>query len=737
MSLSSSSYNLAKLQPKFQDCQLKDNDTTDDVFAWIKVIGGIVNNINEADSGDGGWELEKLMDNFLGRENTSSSLRPSFLKDSRLQPSEEQESQSRVSFGKSQLAGTPKPPSSEATGETIGSQDSQDSASVAESAASTQQEAADAHSFITDTLSGAEQLPEPARRALETAKALLGRQIQRPPPEEMTTFSPPRAEKQVSGATASRDPQNYGDLSATAVMLDKTLFHTIQTIVKGKYMQVLQGLQGGDRRYTFAIIALWQHASLNSSSRRLTAMDGMSNLVYNGDAGKWKLDFLKRVREVYESKLTLEHWMMHCAFKSFDGKNQQVQGMVVQDINSEKIKGPATNFDALASNYSQFLATMASSGNGKIRYVETKDKNRGGRGRGNGKKGGGKDGNAKGGRGTGGSGCKGCGGKHSRSECPHRTTPCEHCHLEGHIKSMCGRKHLPAAQAREEAKKAQQPKPSTGTPPPTGQANKVSQEDIDSILSRLTGKTAYTARISLPGAEKEARVPPPSQEEARVPLPTKEARVPPASRQTGTSTTRQRQSGPSSTTLLREAWDPPIEKVRSEQSPPRAECEDCMASDAMCNPNPAYRSGVSDNPLSTPSDSSPGTESIADLTSESDSDDEAPISLPGAERAIQSVPMLPVTPGVGGTEQQVQTGNQQPIVPIGDIAISLCDGPCGGAALGLKAAFPEGTGFKRIIAVEKKKSARAMAANVNPKTSTFPGLEHHWDSWQAPHLRHH
>ena len=156
MSLSSSSYNLAKLQPKFQDCQLKDNDTTDDVFAWIKVIGGIVNNINEADSGDGGWELEKLMDNFLGRENTSSSLRPSFLKDSRLQPSDEQESLSRVSFGKSQFAGTPKPPSSEATGETIGSQDSQDSASVAESAASTQQEAADAHSFITDTLSGAE-----------------------------------------------------------------------------------------------------------------------------------------------------------------------------------------------------------------------------------------------------------------------------------------------------------------------------------------------------------------------------------------------------------------------------------------------------------------------------------------------------------------------------------------------------------------------------------------------------
>ena len=66
-------------------------------------------------------------------------------------------------------------------------------------------------------------------------------------------------------------------------------------------------------------------------------MDGMSGLSYHGDPGKWKLDFLKSVREIYESRVTMEHWIMNSAFKSFDGKNQQVQGMIADDINNEGV----------------------------------------------------------------------------------------------------------------------------------------------------------------------------------------------------------------------------------------------------------------------------------------------------------------------------------------------------------------------------------------------------------------
>ena len=200
-------------------------------------------------------------------------------------------------------------------------------------------------------------------------------------------------------------------------MLDKALFSTLRTIIKGQYLQCLSGLEGEYGRYTFAIIALWRHASLNSSSRRVTAMEAMTNLSYSGDPGKWKLDFLRNVREVYGSGLTLEHWIMHSAFKSFDGKNQQVQGMIVDDINGDAIQGCNTNFDGLSSRYSQFLATMGS-GKPQRPAIPGKPKPQPGKPKPKPKPsgGGGKD------------SCLRCGKTgHSSSDCSHKTTVCDHC----------------------------------------------------------------------------------------------------------------------------------------------------------------------------------------------------------------------------------------------------------------------------------------------------------------------
>ena len=89
-----------------------------------------------------------------------------------------------------------------------------------------------------------------------------------------------------------------------------------------------------------------------------TAMNQMQGLTFHGDAGKWKLEFLSSAREIYASKLTIEHFIMHCAFKSFEGKNTQVQGMMAQDINSPSVILPGMSLDALASKYSSFVATM-------------------------------------------------------------------------------------------------------------------------------------------------------------------------------------------------------------------------------------------------------------------------------------------------------------------------------------------------------------------------------------------
>ena len=43
-----------------------------------------------------------------------------------------------------------------------------------------------------------------------------------------------------------------------------------------------------------------------------------------------------------QSEVTLQYWMMNCAFKSFEGKNTQVQSMIVEDIINKDVVGPET-----------------------------------------------------------------------------------------------------------------------------------------------------------------------------------------------------------------------------------------------------------------------------------------------------------------------------------------------------------------------------------------------------------
>ena len=156
-----------------------------------------------------------------------------------------------------------------------------------------------------------------------------------------------------------QNPQTYGDLSDASMQLDLMLFNILFTIVIGSYQGLIAGLTGAHARYTFGIIALWEHVAMGASNRRMKALSDMQELMYHGDAGKWKIDFLNRAREVFASNLTVEHFIMQCAFKSFEGKERQVQGLIVQDINSDDIK-PGMNLDLYASKYSSFVATIDS-----------------------------------------------------------------------------------------------------------------------------------------------------------------------------------------------------------------------------------------------------------------------------------------------------------------------------------------------------------------------------------------
>ena len=135
-------------------------------------------------------------------------------------------------------------------------------------------------------------------------------------PQPSTTAAPTqeggKSKKKGGGLDAPQDvavvpvdpqefPSKYSDLSQESQELDKQLFHTLLTIVKGTFLMLITDLTGDYARYTFAIIALWQHANMSASNRRLQAMTSMRDLSFHGEAGRWKLDFISRARGIYAS----------------------------------------------------------------------------------------------------------------------------------------------------------------------------------------------------------------------------------------------------------------------------------------------------------------------------------------------------------------------------------------------------------------------------------------------------
>jgi hypothetical protein len=443
-------------------------------------------------------------------------------------------------------------------------------------------------------------------------------------------------------------------------MLDKALFSTLRTIIKGQYLQCLSGLEGEYGRYTFAIIALWRHASLNSSSRRVTAMEAMTNLSYSGDPGKWKLDFLRNVREVYGSGLTLEHWIMHSAFKSFDGKNQQVQGMIVDDINGDAIQGCNTNFDGLSSRYSQFLATMGS-GKPQRPAIPGKPKPQPGKPKPKPKPsgGGGKD------------SCLRCGKTgHSSSDCSHKTTVCDHCGITGHIKAACRRGHLSSEAAKAEvAKKKAESKPTA----PGKAANSVSQNQMDDICSKIqSGELKLTLAVK---AHSAGMVEPHRHQPV---LLNKERKSNPGLGSPGSMN-------------------------------PRGEEQNCNTS-INCTQNALEVAEMPETLREAPSTVMRGQQQVPPLTECETSHPERSWPLVEGQRIPHDSPLtapaFPVSPSPGGR----------------GIHLSLCDG-IGGAALSMKAAFTD-TKINRYIAIEKQKISRKICCAANPKTAGFPGVEH-------------
>ena len=97
------------------------------------------------------------------------------------------------------------------------------------------------------------------------------------------------------------------DLHSDAQPLDRQLFQMLQIMVKGSLLSIISQLTGQYASYTASIIAIWQPHWLSSATCKLSAMTCMQELQYHGNAGKWKLDFIERATEVFQSEVTLEY----------------------------------------------------------------------------------------------------------------------------------------------------------------------------------------------------------------------------------------------------------------------------------------------------------------------------------------------------------------------------------------------------------------------------------------------
>ena len=70
------------------------------------------------------------------------------------------------------------------------------------------------------------------------------------------------------------------------------------------------------------------------------------------------MDFIERAAEVFQSQVTLGYWWMNCAFKAVEGKNTQIQSMIVEDINNKDVACPGMSVAALANKHAEYLATL-------------------------------------------------------------------------------------------------------------------------------------------------------------------------------------------------------------------------------------------------------------------------------------------------------------------------------------------------------------------------------------------
>jgi len=155
----------------------------------------------------------------------------------------------------------------------------------------------------------------------------------------------------LTEASSSADLDCYWKISPQAQKLDRELFQAVYATLSGSYRSAIKGLRGEDRRYTFAVIALYRQVNLNSTHRIMEAIYNMTHLTYTGDPTKWKLEYTKCVQEIYDSKASLEHLMFYAASWVHSGARTRLASSWTPRIRLESSWVPSGARTRLASSW--------------------------------------------------------------------------------------------------------------------------------------------------------------------------------------------------------------------------------------------------------------------------------------------------------------------------------------------------------------------------------------------------
>ena len=242
----------------------------------------------------------------------------------------------------------------------------------------------------------------------------------------------------------------YADLDIRARELDATLYNTLVANIKGSKQSLLDGVMFSS--YVQAMIILDHHMCLSINTRKTTAMDSLEKLNYHGDVHAYEVDAMKKIREVFEAKVSIEDVILMRVMRSFEGKSKTIQHKIADDINSPEGITENTNVFDMVHGYCRALATV---GDGKSHPVKTVNDD---------------------------VVCHNCNEKgHYANKCPKKEKiKCTHCGHKGHVEKDCRKKkrEKEAKKKKEEAKKKEERAPT-----------KVSSSVLAALMAKLEADT--------------------------------------------------------------------------------------------------------------------------------------------------------------------------------------------------------------------------------------------------------